>query len=354
MSSMEAAADEERRMVLELLEQAADKKQIQKNKNRPNSPAAATRSPVRSMLQVASSPASPRPGPRRMLDVDVPSSRPAPRSLLEAVESKNPPPKPASIAESSRSIPGPRCSTDSVRPPSSVSFHSHAPVDHTSEYQFSEIYTNNVGAPLPKRNTQGGKHIPSLLSDNLPEQTAPPVISLPDHSMRARSTSGASLMKTSKSPRDRGSNRSSSPLPNLISTPATKPGSAHQATLTLDSGRKVVTDKAYTILSDANLATAGIILGTKNNQNAEYGEGRLRKTYLSPDGDVILTDSSDADEGASSDEDNRGRKKTRSTNLASDAQKPQSLSAAAEEERMSPLWGLKYTVMLVSTNLVML
>ncbi|KAJ2906483.1 Universal stress protein family [Zalerion maritima] len=372
MASMEAAADEERRLVMEMLEEAALKKK-QRQYGRPASPSTSPRSPARSMFSIASSspPVSHRPAVRSMFDMEAGPPRSARRSMLDVIDEPKSP-RSLSVAESSRgSVAEPparpqvvRSSTDSNRP-SSIDLgtrgHPHAPADHISEYQFSDIYTNNVGNAKPKRNTQGGYRGTSLLSEGLrasEQAPASPNIN-PDHQYQPpRHNSGSaapSLRTKSKSPHRL--NRSVSPGTKIMPTSVGKASPIVQGILTLDSGQRVVTNKAYTILSDANLAKSGIVLGSKMASAAADGEGPLEKTYMSPDGDVILTDSSDADEEGSSEDEHRGRKKTpRSLDRENDAKdrkgstekrvpsghslspesqrKPQSLLAAAEEERL--------------------
>lgn len=97
---------------------------------------------------------------------------------------------------------------------------------------------------------------------------------------------------------------------------------------------------AYRKLSDLNRLRAGGLLansvGRKKSED-QPGGGRLNKDYLTPDGDVLLDDSSDEQGYSSQEEGERGRKAARDHEKASGSGQVKSLLAAAEEERESIL-----------------
>jgi hypothetical protein len=104
---------------------------------------------------------------------------------------------------------------------------------------------------------------------------------------------------------------------------------------------------AYRRLSDAHLARSRGSLsqfGTRRKRSEDLaGSGRLKKDYLSPDGDLLEDSSDDRGGSSSEDEGERGRKTARTfeddpgaNNTAlNEPRKTLSLLAAAEEERTS-------------------
>lgn len=95
---------------------------------------------------------------------------------------------------------------------------------------------------------------------------------------------------------------------------------------------------AYRKLSDVNRLRAGGVLANsvgRKKADDQPGGGRLVKDYLSPDGDVLLDDSSDEQGYSSQEEGERGRKAARDFEKGSKTREIKSLLAAAEEERMS-------------------
>jgi hypothetical protein len=106
---------------------------------------------------------------------------------------------------------------------------------------------------------------------------------------------------------------------------------------------------AYRRLSDAALARSRGSLsefGRRKRSDDAAGSGRLTKDYLSPDGDLLVEDSSEDNASSSEDEGERGRKAARSfgkanqkgtsagSNSPETTRTARSLLAAAEEERM--------------------
>lgn len=95
---------------------------------------------------------------------------------------------------------------------------------------------------------------------------------------------------------------------------------------------------AYRKLSDLNRLRAGGVLANsvgRKKGDDQPGGGRLIKDYLSPDGDVLLDDSSDEQGYSSQEEGERGRKAARDFEKEPKSREIKSLLAAAEEERMS-------------------
>ncbi|KAL0934304.1 usp domain-containing protein [Colletotrichum truncatum] len=357
--SMEAMLDEERRDVLALLEGTTSRPSWNSNSPvsaRSPSPYTSPRSPVRSMLDIGDeggkkSPARTTVMPvRSMLDIDAP---PAPvRSMLDIDTSA---PKQVASAGPSSPVesraPHPRTFSDSHSGPK-PSFGPRAPInrlDPTSDYQFSDIATNNIGQAMPKRNTQGGRKTAGGVMADVMRGNEIPGIVLPGERARhgsiasnpvprnARSSSRGNNSK-SKSPHGRLGMRS--PSPNVSGRFQQIPGTAM-----LDDGRVVDITRAYRKLSDANLAFSKGNLGelaTRKKSNAsERNGGRLTKDYLSPDGEE-LEESSDEEHSFSDEEQHRGRKMSprsaddTSKSSAGDKgeRKTLSLLAAAEEERL--------------------
>ncbi|KAL2262872.1 hypothetical protein VTK26DRAFT_9198 [Humicola hyalothermophila] len=343
--SMEAMLDEERREVLALLEGTSQSrpKPASPPGDRSPSPYTTPRSPVRSMLDIAPVRSmldvdSPAPAPvRSMLDIDTPL--PAAKQVLSTPSS----PTESSSRNLAAKTTHPRSLSDAALKPVTDFGPRAAPAprhDPTVDYQFSGIVTNNVGQALPKRVTQGGKRS-SAMAEVMKGGDVSGLV-LPGERGRHHST-GGSLMRTgnkSKSPHNRLGMRSHSPHTTVMGRPLSPAG---RALLNSDQGFDI--SNAYRKLSDAALARSGgslAELGRRKRSDDGLGDGRLAKDYLSPDGDLLVEESSE-DDGSTSEEDQRGRKASRSTdNLKAStgsstpaAQKQvRSLLAAAEEERV--------------------
>lgn len=373
--SMEAMLDEERLEVLALLGDQSNKPRAPSSiGGRSPSPYTTTpRSPVRSMLEIGddapaptstnpSSPSAaakktpPRIAPiRSMLDVDSPPAQPV-RSMLDVGGPAGAPVKQVLSNPSSPSEPNFRTRTsghlrslsDAASMPVSFGPRSSASkLDPTSEYQFSGIITNHAGVAMPKRVTLGGKK-PTNPTSMMEVMRGNDVstLSLPGEGRgRHYSVAGPSSSSTtkSKSPSSRLGMRPHSPNNNLISNRHLSP--AGRAVLT--GNQTFDLSNAYRRLSDARLAISGGSLSelpSRKRSDDLAGSGRLAKSYLSPDGDLLPDDSSDDDGASSSDEEgHRGRKAARTFDNgetgSTASQSPQntrtakSLLAAAEEER---------------------
>lgn len=332
---------------------------------RSSSPYTTPRSPVRSMLDIGDdlpsptllSPFSPtsfstktassRPAPvRSMLDVNGPAPAPI-RSMLDI---DSPPP----AAKQVLSTPSSPTTDSNTRAQAASTAHSRSmsdaalkPVDFgpraarhdpTTEYQFSGIITNNVGQALPKRNTQGGKRS-SAMAEVMRGNDVTGLV-LPGDRGRHQPIPGPLIRPTnkSKSPHNRMGMRSHSPrAPPAVGRPLSPAGQAM-----LGDKQDFDINNAYRRLSDAALARFGGSLSEfGRRKTSDDAAGRLAKDYMSPDGDLLVEESSE-DNGSSSDEDERGRKTARSfENLKapSGSESPESqrqarsLLAAAEEER---------------------
>ena len=310
--------------------------------------------PVRSMLDVDSPPASPRPPAiRSMLDVEGPSSSSSSPSIPKQVLSNpNSPTDRNFRANRSKEAPhgGRSMSEATIKPyeqfPSPVP--SASRLDRTSEYQFSGIITHQVGQQMPKRVSQGGKRTPAVMAEVMRGNDVGNLV-LPGDYHRGRHYSAAGpssrLGNKSKSPQNRLDARSASPRDKYFSGRHLSP-----------SGRPAPGDipqveylDAYRHLSDANIARHGgslSELARRKKSDDATAPARLEKDYLSPDGDVLPDDSSDEQDG-SSDEGDRGRKAARNSDAdgtgkqstSGGSQSPEasrkslSLLAAAEEER---------------------
>lgn len=289
--------------------------------------------PVRSMLDVDSPPAQPV---RSMLDVDTPL--PAARQVLSTPSS----PTDLHPRGHGPGHPHPRSMSDvSNRPVDFGPRLGPRPVDPTSEYQFSGIITSNAGQALPKRVTQGGKR-PGAMAEIMRGSDVSGLV-LPGDRGRHHAATGPSGRpgNKSKSPHNRPGMRSHSPRTTPLLGRTLSPG-----------GRAVLNDpeildynNAYRRLSDAALARSGgslSELGRRKSSNYMAGTGRLAKDYLSPDGEVLVEDSSEDNESLSEDDEGqRGRKAARNLDsITSGAgaspesqRQAKSLLAAAEEER---------------------
>ncbi|KAL2019894.1 hypothetical protein VTK56DRAFT_9069 [Thermocarpiscus australiensis] len=362
--SMEAMLDEERREVLALLEGSSNSRPKPPSSlgGRSPSPYTTPRSPVRSMLDIgdgllspkstSTKAASPRIAPvRSMLDVGGLPPPPV-RSMLDldnpagakqVLSTPSSPTETRSRAHAAGTT-HPRSMSDAaLRPPVIPgSRPTTARPDPTSEYQFSGIITNNAGQALPKRVTQGGKR-GSAVAEVLRANDAAGLV-LPGERGRHPSASGPSMRlgNKSKSPHNRLCMRSHSPHASLLGRALSPSGRSMPNDL-----QALDYNNAYKRLSDAALAQSQgslAVLGRRKKSDDADENARLAKDYLSPDGDVLLEDSSEDNAGSSSEEeDERGRKTARSfdhakTQSASESPQEQrqvrSLLAAAEEERI--------------------
>lgn len=374
--SLESVLDEERRDVLALLEgpsAGAGRKRSSASSTgsgRASSPLTKPQSPVRSMLDIDDDfvawhsslnssngvATSPRQAPvRSMLDI---GSTPAPnsppiRSMLDvSVTPKNTVSSPTEYSHRAKAAHNvhPRSLSDAASRPAAFGPRaSSVGVNIESAYQFTGYLPGNPGAPVVlKRNMQSGKKLfPSAMSE---------VVRGGDLSVFGRDRGRNSIAGTgiginnakSKSPHNRLGLRSNSPHP-----------SPDPSKFVLDDGREIDMSSAYTKLSDANLASSGgglSSLGRKasrrrtNSGDAEGPDGsRLQKDYTAIDGEDPIEDSSDEAHHSSDDERPRGRKthidlKTGMNNYPSEEntlgmgrakghRTAQSLLAAAEEER---------------------
>ncbi|TEY60350.1 hypothetical protein BOTCAL_0181g00180 [Botryotinia calthae] len=266
------------------------------------------RSPVRSMLDIDGAPAKPRhssisgtmsPAIRSMLDVSstapiAPSSRSAqnsPTTINHKTHTKN--------GRQSRS------SSDAAAK-STIEFGPRAitRVD-PNEYQFSGYLPSNPGGPsVPKRNTQAGKRITNSMAEVVRSGVDLSGFGGGRDRKRHNSTGSASgIAAKSKSPHNRFSPRSSSPVPTDPSKYAV-----------LDNGKVIDVNSAYQRLSDANLARSNgelSMLSQKSKQNRPDNEyfdingPRLKKDYVPMEGEENVVDSTDE----SDDEGPRGRRK---------------------------------------------
>jgi nucleotide-binding universal stress UspA family protein len=313
--------DMERLEVLALLENKPQATTSGSIERRSASPYATARSPVRSMLDIEEEPDSssnkvspPRQGPvRSMLDMDAPP--PPSRSKPSGSSTVPNSPTMASATPYQERSPSQsshyRSMSDAAFKP--VDFGPRASAgrnDPTSGYQFSGIYNQLGGSgqqQMPLRAAQKSSMKKSA-STSLGEALRSPDLSglqLPGERGRNSSISGLSsrLGRGSKSPNNRPSSRSRSPATFAPQLPA---GKAY-----LNDGQVLDINNAYRRLSDANLAFSGGSLSqfARKKQHADgVGEGRLIKDYLGPDGEHL--GSSEEDEPYSTDDEDRGRKKT--------------------------------------------
>ncbi|KFY87632.1 hypothetical protein V500_06862 [Pseudogymnoascus sp. VKM F-4518 (FW-2643)] len=343
--SMEAALDEERLDVLELLQGLSNKPPRQPRGpgspvgptplGRSSSPYNAHRSPVRSMLDVVEDPR-----PRHSSIAGTSSSGVTPiRSMLDIG------PPISQTSKSASTSPTDSFSSLSLPPKGLSELPPHQPQarfkgDVTDSYQFSGYLKSNPGAPLaPRRNTLAGK---KAAPAPLPEGVR---VDLPGYNARDRvhamGTTGIGSSNKSRSPHNRHSLRSSSPA-------LGPPPSSNM--LVMDSGAVVDKDSAYRRLSDANLARAGgsfSALTSKVRRRTDSNDKRDQRLQK----DYTFTGAEDAVESsdeASTDEDGpRGRKsegriskgddhpesKTIGMGRAQGQRTARSLMAAAEEER---------------------
>lgn len=324
--SIEAALDEEAREVMALLRNKRQANPASSVSEGTASPGA-TRSPVRSMLDVGNhnastsnegskkntvSPGSP-PSVRSMLDIDGASTQKPIASGSDSADKSKP---------SSNSIMRSRSDSTPLTPSFGPRPGRERP-DPMADYKFTDIFTTNLGKPLPKRNTLGGKVPVADDRGRLHISLSTPT--------EGRSTS-AGPSRQSRSPNRRVGWGNHGP-----NASGRVPGYA-----VLDDGTLVNINQAYRKLSDANLATSQGSLSQiptrkRSNSIGEPGSGRLDKDYLIPDDEDEHGSSSDdgeaddvSDDGAS-----RGRQLSDDTGggTAKKDRGAPSLLAAAEEER---------------------
>ena len=339
--SLEAALDEERQEVMNILEgrpagyrsSSAAPSSPRGQDARPASPAPV----VRSMLDIG--PAAPRHGSIAGLNVGVtaPPIRSAPlsRSMLDP-QTPTTPQKPlhspalsaTEPASSGQSIH--RANSDaSLRPlegrPRADSDRDKGSLSNM-DYQF-DMTSSAPGPALPKRVKQGGKKSigRSAMAAIMQGQELDP---LPRTKDRGRHNSTAGIIGgKSKSPSSRLSNRSQSPGGSMLNTNSfnlmPSPGK-----FVTDAGKVIDMNNAYRRLSDANLLKSGGNLSSlpaRAGERARLGSGetlsptgeiRLAKDYYEDDEDGEAAIES-SDEDRSSDEDAwgpgslRGRRKSR-------------------------------------------
>ncbi|PKS11526.1 hypothetical protein jhhlp_003291 [Lomentospora prolificans] len=366
--SLEAAMDEERLAILEILERQAAAKAAPQTARRSASPMTSPRSPIRSMLDVGHETSPARKGTpppvkyRSMLDVSGPPAPKTQAPVRSLLGPDNPPPSPgyspsvrSSISEATNATnnsAGPatgsslRSDSETRRLSDAARRHASPQRGTLSEYQFSDIITSQIGQslPLPKRNQQGGRAITSPLS-----QVSTPNPNLAQgHEPLRHSISGPNPRRgnQSRSPHSQRSIRGQSPQPSISEKPKSKAAMAM-----LDSGYELDLTKAYKNLSDASLlASEGPLahLALQKAAMQEDGEGPLIKAYLGPDGERLDDTSSDEEPHSDADdeeeEDHRGRNTAprivygsesehRDSMSSEPGREPKSLLAAAEEER---------------------
>ncbi|TGO89248.1 hypothetical protein BPOR_0118g00110 [Botrytis porri] len=215
-----------------------------------------------------------------------------------------------------------------------------------NEYQFSGYLPSNPGGPsVPKRNTQAGKRITNSMAEVVRSGVDLSGFGGGRDRERHNSIGSASVIAAkSKSPHNRFSPRSNSPVPADPSKYAV-----------LDNGKVIDVNSAYQRLSDANLARSNgelSMLSQKSRQNRPDNEyfdingPRLKKDYVPMEGEESVVDSTDE----SDDEGPRGRRKKARSVDGDDAERetktlgmgqakgprtPLSQMAAAEAERQN-------------------
>lgn len=341
--SIDAMLDMERQEVLALLENKAPPNPTPADDSpegmRSASPYNTSRSPVRSMLDIAEedpdsgsssnqkrgSPPSQAPV-RSMLDIDGPSGsgsqRPAFRSMLDVggpldgrstSQNRSSPSSPTMgqammYKGPSASMPRlhPRSSSDASNKPAADFGPRHSGgKDHTSEYQFSGYIPSSSSGMLPGKRTsqssQGKRPSGGSLADALRSADFSG-LQLPSDRGRNSSVGNRYGKNQSKSPHNRWNERSKSPA-----TFGSLLGAKNRALL--DDGKYVDMSSAYRRLSDANLAYSQGSLASlpMRKRSDENGAGRLVKDYLGPDGEHL--ESSEDEDPSSSDDEDRGRKK---------------------------------------------
>ncbi|KAI0133530.1 hypothetical protein BJ170DRAFT_678475 [Xylariales sp. AK1849] len=359
--SLEAAMEEERKAIEELLSQQPSRGPPSVSGRSP-SPYLSPRSPVRSMLNIGGGlgssnsgiPKSPPPLYRSMLDVDGPRSAVpfAPgRSMLDISSTPAAPKSPViASAKTSPTLSTHRApfvnkevhhrsmSDAAAKPvldfgPRSPPLPRERTADPTLAYQFSDIYATNVGQARAGRRVQQPNPRSSSIGEALRGSDLSGMV-LPGDPTRQYSIRGNSK---SKSPHNRFAMRSSSPHGSLLGGSSSR--NQPSGTMMLDDGQIIDMNSAYRRLSDANLLYGGSSLSSLPRKKSDPdGHGRIEKLNMSPYGEILTDDDSDDDPGNSSDEENqRGRKlTTRAEGHSSgidDSRTAKSLLAAAEDER---------------------
>ncbi|CAJ2504812.1 Uu.00g122060.m01.CDS01 [Anthostomella pinea] len=321
MMSLEAALEEERKQIEDLISMQQQKQGTSRRAPsagpRSPSPYMSPRSPVRSMLDVDGGPKSPplQSQFRSMLDIDGPSpvAQQPRRSMLDIdthgpmlSSTKTSPTlsfKSPIIETSTRH----RSMSDATsKPLLDMGPRSPPPpmsprgIDPTSSYKFHDILPTNAGQPYTAKRGSGGGPRASSIGAALRGSDLSNLV-LPGEQGRQ-----FGLRKKSKSPSNRFGMRSSSPFS------SSSKQTQRQGTMMLDNGQVVDMNNAYRRLSDANLLYGGSNLSSLARKKPDYsdGHGRIQKDNLSPYGE-LLSDESDDDAPNSSDEENdRGRKLT--------------------------------------------
>lgn len=275
---------------------------------------------------------------RSMLDMDSPPPSAAATKPVFSTPS-SPVLQTNKLAHASN-ISHPRHMSDVSGKPVGFGPRSAANRDPTAQFKFGDIVTSQ-GQVMPKRVYQGNKkdlqQQATTSMQHLVRGGDVSSISLPGDRGR-HSIAGPSVRPGSKSrsPHSRLGARSTSPGNPLIHGRTKSPAGK---TLIQDTYPEVDMTNAYRKLSDLNRLRAGGLLANsvgRRKLDDEPGGGRLVKDYLSPDGDVLLDDSSDEQDYSSQDEGSRGRKVARDSDKPSrtlEAKQIKSLLAAAEEER---------------------
>lgn len=374
--SLEAALDDERREVMDLLEGRTSQSRSQDNRS--NSPLPFSRGsrrkspvpPVRSMLDIGgSTPAKhgsaagqsagvANTGVRSMLDLGKQGTSRNAQTAPTSPDMLNPSGSGLHRARSDASEFRPRALND------------REGVDLNTDYQFSMLPSIQNQA-LPKRVTQGGKkqNLGSMAAIMQGQELGP----LSRGRDQGRHNSAAGIGSSSKSPSSRLFNRSESPGGSHLQMPGK---------FVTETGKVIDMNTAYRKLSDAALLNSGGGLSmlpstTASNQLAlnrgetlsPAGEVRLQKDYYQNKGDGeggVESSEEEPQTGSSGDEgwgqrSVRGRKRGRRTTGSKEGcfegedsendgrdvegsaglgnapgpRKVQSLLAAAEEERKS-------------------
>lgn len=361
--SMEAALEEERREVEALVGAINARPASALSSVRSSSPYT-PRSPVRSMLDIGETSPLPSPlqlpcpprltrrcpsstGPARpttqppvrsMLDMDGPPASSSKRAGGQQVFStpSSPVLQSNQLARASNAS-HPRHMSDASAQPVGFGPRSAASSDLTSQYQFGDIYTNS-GQQMPMRVFQGNKkdNQQSSMSHIARGSEIPTIPALPGDRGRHSSGAGPSMRPGSKSrsPHTRLGGRSTSPGNSMIKVRTLSPAGR---AVYQDSHPEWDMSNAYRKLSDLNRLRAGGLLANsvgRKKSTDQPGTGRLAKDYLTPDGDVLLDDSSDEQGYSSQEELERGRQAARNEK-AKGSREAKSLLAAAEEERKS-------------------
>lgn len=373
--SLEAALDEERREVMNILEGRSTLNRGAGNGQTSSGQTSGIRSsapPVRSMLDIGEA-SAPKHAPSaaqtpRIAKQDV-------RSMLDIGEdepTRGAPKMPSSLQPSHN--PG-----SALHRPIASDFRPRAlgereSVDPSTDYQFSML-PSIPNRALPKRVTQGGK------KSRAPIMQGHGLGSSQKGRDGGRYNTAAGIGGGSKSPSSRAFNRSQSPRIGL--TPGLTPGLVpNQGKYVTESGKVIDMSTAYRKINDAALLNAGGGLSSlpsstaadraaaeKGEMLSPSGEVRLQKDYYPAegDGDEAGESSEEGPTGSSDDEHwgqsgIRGRRRGRQRvgiegrDVGTEGQEPgvhdtegmvglgktpgpreaQSLLAAAEEEREAP------------------